>query len=239
VSLAEQFRAAVTGAFATEGSTLDLLPLVFVRAALAVLPADGAGVSLTGHLRVPIAASDEHVVAAERLQTTIGDGPCLTAVTLGRPLAADLATMALSWPTYHERFVAETPYRSVASLPLRSGEGSYLGALDLYSAHPAALTSVELEAIDAAVASPIAGMLFNAAAREAEGSTLPGWMSGAGVDDRLNVWVAIGMSMALLDLGNDDALALLRGYAYSHSLSLDQVARQMTDQGLDPEELLA
>jgi len=39
-------------------------------------------------------------------------------------------------------------------------------------------------------------------------------------------------------LSNDDALALLPGYAYSHNLTLDQVARQMTDRGIEPEELL-
>jgi len=54
----------------------------------------------------------------------------------------------------------------------------------------------------------------------------------------MNVWAAIGMSMARLPLSNDDALALLRGYAYSHNLTLDQVARRMTDRELQPEELL-
>jgi len=240
MSLAEEFRAAVTCALTKDGATFDLLPMVFARAAVAVLPVEGAGLSMTDHLRIPIAASDQHVVTAERLQTTIGDGPCLAAVTLKRPLVADLAAMAESWPTYHERFVTETPYLSVASLPLRSLQGPHLGALDLYSTSPKTLTSVELEAVAVAVAGPIASMLFKAAAAGEmdERSMLPSWMSGEQVDDRLNVWVAIGMSMARLPLGNDDALALLRGYAYSHSLTLDRVARLMTDRDLQPEELL-
>jgi hypothetical protein len=94
MSLAEQFRTTVTEAFRTGGATADLLPLVFVRAAVSVLPVAGAGLSMTDHLRIPLAASDYDVVAAERLQTTIGEGPCLAAV---RPTATQ--TFIRSSPT--------------------------------------------------------------------------------------------------------------------------------------------
>jgi hypothetical protein len=239
MSLLEQFQAAVDDAFTPGGATADLLPMVFVQAVVQVLPVEGAGLSMTDHLRIPIAASDQHVVTAERLQTTLGEGPCLAAVSMAKPLVADLALMAASWPTFHEGFVTQTPYLSVAAFPLRSVQGSYLGALDLYSTNPETLSSLELEAIDAAVATPIASMLFRqAAAGEPHGLTYPDWLSKGQVDERMNVWVAIGMLMARLPLSNDDALALLRGYAYSRNLTLDQVARQMTDRHLEPKELL-
>jgi hypothetical protein len=240
MSLADQFEAAVAGAFAKGGgATFDLLPMVIARAAVSVLPVDGAGVSMIDHLRIPLAASDQHVMAAERLQITIGDGPCLAAAAGAEPLVADLAVMATRWPTYHERLVAETPYRSLASLPLPSSPGPVLGALDLYSTRPETLTGAALQEINAGIAIPITGMLFAAAAPGvSDGTTLPNWMSGEQVEERMNVWVAIGMSMAFLNLSNDDALALLRGYAYSHSLTLDQVARLLTDRGLQPGELL-
>src|SRR5829696_9283712 len=152
MSLAKQFRTTITEAFTTGGATADLLPLVFVRAAGSVLPVAGAGLSMTDHLRIPLAASDQDVVTAERLQTTIGEGPCLAAVTTGRPLVAELTTMAASWPTFHERFVAETPYQSVASFPLQAAQGSFIGALDLYSTGPDTLTSSEVKHIEASVA---------------------------------------------------------------------------------------
>jgi hypothetical protein len=225
MSLAEQFQTAVAEAFTEGGATAHLLPMVFVRAAVEVLPVDGAGLSMTDHLRIPIAASDQQVVTAERLQTTIGEGPCLAAVSMAQPLVADLAVMAANWPTFHEGFVVQTPY---------------LGALDLYSTRAETLSNLELEAIDTAVATPIASMLFReAAAGEPDGLTFPDWLSKEQVDERMNVWVAIGMLMARLPLSNDDALALLRGYAYSHDLTLDQVAGQVTDRGVRPEELLA
>jgi GAF domain len=238
--LAQQFQATVTEAFTQAGATVDLLPMVFVRAAVSVLPVTGAGLSMTHHLRVPLAASDEDVVTAERLQTTIGEGPCLAAVATGEPLVADLATMAASWPTFSELFVAETPYRSVASFPLRSARGSYVGALDLYSTSPDTLTNSELAEFDAAVATPITSTLFrDAGAIELDGVTVTTWLSKESVDERMNVWVAVGMSMERLQLNNTDALALLRGYAYSHGMTLDQVALLVTDKGLQPEELLA
>ena len=72
MGLAERFRAQVGDAFATGRADVELLPMVFVRAAVTVLPVAGAGLSMTNHLRVPLAASDEDVAAAERLQTTLG-----------------------------------------------------------------------------------------------------------------------------------------------------------------------
>jgi hypothetical protein len=240
MSLAEQFRATVTDAYTGGGATVDLLPMVFVQAAVSVLPVAGAGLSVMNRLRIPLAASNQHVVAAERLQTTVGEGPCLAAVHTGRPVVADLAEMADRWPVFHERFGVECPYRSIAAFPLAAPWGSYAGALDLYSTGVDTITSSDVEEIAAAVAAPIASTLFQGAdAVELDGTTVPGWLSRESVDERMNVWVAVGMSMERLKLGNADALALLRGYAYSRTLTLDQVARLVTDLGLQPEELLA
>ena len=240
MSMADQFRTIVTEAFMMGGATADLLPMVFVRAAVSVLPVAGAGLSMIDHLRIPLAASDDHVVTAERLQTTIGEGPCLAAVTIGRPLVAGLATMFTNWPTFHERFVAETPYQSVVSFPLQAAQGTFLGALDLYSTTPDTLTSSEVKQVEAAVAIPIAGILFTEANDgEPDGIAMPSWLTKDSVDDRMNVWAAVGMSMERLHRSNADVLAMLRGYAYSHSLTLDQVATLVTNKRLQPEELLA
>lgn len=236
--LAERFRAQVSDAFATGRTDVDLLPMVFVRAAVTVLPVAGAGLSMTNQLRVPLAASDEDAVLAERLQTTLGEGPCLTAAAGGEPLVANLAEMAVRWPVFHERFSAECPYQSVASFPLGSAQPPYVGALDLYSTSPVMFSSRELEDIDAAIALPMAGMLFGqTAAGDLDGGT-PSWLTQDSVVERMNVWVAVGMSMERLKLDNADALALLRGYAYSHAMTLDEAARRVTDLALQPEELL-
>lgn len=238
--LAKLFQARVSEAFWLGEGSIALLPMVFARAAVSVLPVHGSGVSMTDHLRIPLAASDPHVATAERLQTTLGEGPCLEAAAAGEPLAADLARMAQLWPTFSERLVAETPYRSVASLPLRTHQGTCLGALDLYSTSPDTLTASELAEIDSAIATPVASMLFrDSLPGEPTGITVPEWLDQEQIDNRMNVWVAVGIAMERLDLTNTDALALLRGHAYSHDLALDDLARLMTDRDLDPEALTA
>ena len=121
--MVERFFVAVTGTM--RGATVgpELLPMVLAQAAVSVLPVEGAGLSLIKDLRVPIGASDEIVARAEALQTTLGEGPCLTAAALEQPLVADHATMAARWPIFHQEFIAQTPYRSVASVPLRPDAG--------------------------------------------------------------------------------------------------------------------
>ncbi|MCW2802157.1 MAG: hypothetical protein JWN06_374 [Propionibacteriaceae bacterium] len=87
-------------------------------------------------------------------------------------------------------------------------------------------------------ACPNRRLFTDAADGELNGIIVPNWLSTDQVDERMKVWIAIGMLIARLPLSNDDALALLRGYAYSHNLTLAQVARQMTNHGLQPEALL-
>jgi hypothetical protein len=206
---------------------------------VSVLPVSGAGLSMTDHLRIPLAASDETVAIGERLQVTLGEGPCLTAVEIDEYLVADAATMAARWPTFTEAFLAQTPYRSVASLPLRSTGGIRMGALDLYSVNPRPLDYDTIENIDLAIATPMASMLFRQPiTQDALDFTSPSWLNSASVSDRMNVWVAIGMVMNRLELSNNDALAVLRGYAFSHERNLDEIARELTERQLQPDQLL-
>jgi len=54
-----------------------------------ILPVTGAGVMLMGERQALhfIAASDEKVMAIERLQNKLGEGPCLEAYRFGLPVA--------------------------------------------------------------------------------------------------------------------------------------------------------
>jgi hypothetical protein len=56
---------------------------------------DGAGISLffASDRRLPLGASDPDTAEAERLQFTVGEGPCLTSYVTGEPVLADEATM--------------------------------------------------------------------------------------------------------------------------------------------------
>jgi AmiR/NasT family two-component response regulator len=63
------------------------------------------------------------------------------------------------------------------------------------------------------------------------------WLQSGTVRDRTNVWVAMGMLMTRLETTAPDALAVLRGYSYSHDTMLDDVARDLITGRLDVEQV--
>jgi len=93
-----------------------LRPTVLAQACVAVLPVAGAGLSVIHRLRVPLGPSDDQ--AAERLQSTLGEGPCLAAVEQAGPVMGDSATIARRWPTFDVELQERTPFRFLVSLPL-------------------------------------------------------------------------------------------------------------------------
>jgi hypothetical protein len=235
MSLEEDYQAIVRQAVVGVQDAPELLPLVLVQACVAMLPIDGAGLSLTQQLRVPLSATSELVTRAERLQTTLGEGPCLTVSGRHAPLVADLAVISARWPVFHGELLRQTPFRSVASLPLRMPDGHTLGAVDLYSCDASAAAFAVIPEIGADVAEQMAAFLM--------GST--SWLAGSADDvtsadssaisQRMNVWTAIGMVMERGVLANADALALLRAAAFANDLTLDDLAARVTSRevGLD------
>src|SRR5918997_3850554 len=141
-SAAERF----DGALATSPPTLegpDLLPARLARACAAALRIDGAGLSLhVGVLRTPIGASDAETAHAERLQFTVGDGPCLRANDNGAVIAFSLEDIARNWPQLWASLLNETTFRGVLSVPLPPPMGP-LVVLDLYVRDPARLTLLD------------------------------------------------------------------------------------------------
>ena len=124
-----------TTAWRAEATTLgqDVLPSVLARACTHVLSFDAAGLSLMSGpgARVPLGASSEDAAVAERLQFTVGEGPCFSAMHTGRPVVVTEEDFAQQWPALAEQHFTRTPFRGGLSLPLRVG-GSRIGVLDLY-----------------------------------------------------------------------------------------------------------
>ena len=130
---------------ACSGDDPDLLPERLAHAAAAALPVDGVGLSVHGSpdLRTPLAASSEFAAAVERLQFTIGRGPCLLAATSGMPVFATEDLLARRWPEFHDVLVDKTPIRSMLALSLR-GRLRGVGAMDLYFTDPDGPTTVDV-----------------------------------------------------------------------------------------------
>ena len=136
-----------------------------VERIVGILPVTSAGVTLIDVQREPrfVAASDASALRYERLQTELGQGPCVIAFDTGEPVSvADL--------TREERFPAFTNAALAAGLgavftfPLHAGQDR-LGALDLYRETPGGLDRHTMETAQT-LADVAAAYLLNAQARE-------------------------------------------------------------------------
>lgn len=204
----------------------EALPLKLSVAAARTLSADAAGISVMDVLRVPLGASDADAAVAERLQITVGDGPCIHAYNTGQPMVADQTQLAQNWPIFNDRLVAETHIRSVASLPLQTSK-TRLGAIDLHWLSPRGVATLSLdEAVE--LADHIAEVLLGQpTVATIHGVTAPGWVDAEPAQRRMQVWQAVGMLNVACGLGNLDAIAILRAYAYSHDTDIDTLASEV------------
>lgn len=240
MELAQRYLWQVWDTYDARSSGLELLPAVLSEACLQVLPAAGAGISMTlDELRVPLGSSGESAARVERLQTTLGEGPCLDAMATVEPRLFSEAAIAANWPLFHRQVVAQTPYRSIASVPLFATEAACVGALDLYFTESEQVPLHDIAEVSAAIGTQISCLLFEAPTKAFRfGITMPIWLSGESVTERMNVWVAVGILIEHAALTNPNALAALRAYAFAHGLSLDQVADDLATERLLPAALL-
>jgi diguanylate cyclase (GGDEF)-like protein len=136
-----------------------------VKRIVDVLPISAAGVTLISAGTAPhyIAASDESALRFERLQTDVGQGPCLLAYESGEAVSVPDLANDDRFPQFGPPAL-EAGLAAVFTFPLRHGEGR-LGALDLYRE-----TRGGLDADDMAAAQTLADVatayLLNAQARD-------------------------------------------------------------------------
>ena len=130
-----------------------------------ILPVTSAGVSLISAGMAPryIAASDQNALRFERLQTRIGEGPCLAAFESGQAISvADLRSDD-RFPNFSPAAVA-AGLTAVFSFPLRHGDGQ-LGALDLYRETAGEMDPRNMD-VAQTLADVAAAYLLNAQARD-------------------------------------------------------------------------
>src|SRR4051794_3612818 len=116
---------------------------------IAAVAVGGGGMSLgsaTG-MRQPLYGSDETAQLMERLQFTVGEGPCVDASASGSPvLVPDIdeprSGVRQRWPVFLTE-AAKADIRAVFAFPVRIGAIS-LGAIDLYRRSPGPLLREQL-----------------------------------------------------------------------------------------------
>lgn len=206
-------------------------PLWICEVCTTLVPVTGAAIveMFDVNRRELVCATDDVSDRLETLQFTLGEGPCVQAVSTGcSVLVSDLHEVShTQWPMFAEA-ASRTPARAVYSFPLQIGVIK-VGVLDLYRDQPGPLTDTEL-----------AGALLCAdVARWA----LLGLRAGVDPDvaspqrlgldmQRAEIHRATGMVMVQLGISAESALATLRAFAYSNAQLLDDVARQVVSRRL-------
>ena len=129
-----------------------------------VLPVTAAGVTLISPHTDPeyVAASNDAALAYERLQTELGEGPCLMAYETGKAVAIPDLRDENRFPKFAPRAM-EAGLMAVFTFPLNHDNAS-LGALDLYRETPGILDEEAMAAAQT-LADVAAAYLINAKAR--------------------------------------------------------------------------
>jgi len=195
------------------------------------VPVSGASITMFRHVgaQSTIGASDVLAARLDQLQFDLGEGPRWETARTGLPSGTDDVHRdpQEAWPVFSAA-AAELGVGALFSFPIRMGN-QLLGVADLYR-HEAGGLGSEATARALAVSHQVAGAAVDAASRSA-GSLEEASSGAAGF--RRGVHQAIGMILMQLDVDAAQAFAVLRGYAFSHDLSVDDVAREIVARRMD------
>jgi GAF domain-containing protein len=167
-----------------------------------VAAADYASVTaLRDNAYSTVAASSELVVAVDEAQYAERDGPCLRAIDGNKPVTVpDIAT-TIRWPNFREAAIRMGLHSSV-SVPVFTGSGVTIAALNLYGRDPAAMVPLisgvwalydpdrpmppdeDLQALDVGGQDLLAGFAEALAVRSTIQLAIGTIMGGNGIDAR-------------------------------------------------------
>ena len=162
----------------------------------------------------------------DEFQFTYGEGPCLDAVSSGRPvLVGDFQALeGQRWPAFG-RAVLDAGVRAVYALPVVIAR-SPVGALDLFSSRPGPISADGLHgglwAAELA-ALPLLDLMTSDVDWESAVEGGDGWEQLASLE-RIEVYQATGMIIGQLDVDAAEALVRLRAYAFAQGLTASEAA---------------
>jgi hypothetical protein len=208
-------------------STEESLTIRLCEASRRMLDAEGAAATLSykDAERLTIHVTDELAAKLDDLQDVLREGPGFDAVHTRDVVVASFGDRAEPrWPLLEER-LAELAFGGVVTaIPLHADE-SIVGVLTLYTRQRDART-------DLSTARFLGGTL-GAALLQYPHSGVPDSAAGELWGSRAQVHQATGMVVAQVGVRAEDALALLRGQAFSRNMSLIDVAREIIERRIN------
>jgi hypothetical protein len=191
----------------------------------------GAGIMLMSDdlPRGSVCSTDHVSDLLERLQFTLGEGPCVDAFRQDHPvLVPDLGhPSALRWPGFTGP-ATDAGVRAIFGFPLRIG-AVRLGALTLYSDRAVSLTTEQHA--DALVMADVAAQAVLVSQADAAPGRLAEVLE-AGSDFHYGVHQAAGMVAVQLQISVGQALVRLRAFAFANDRSVTEVAHDVVTRRL-------
>jgi hypothetical protein len=218
----------VAGQAARRGGQVAVVDVC--AAAARALPVTGAWVmaqAAAGHLMGVTGRVSEQLA---ELQTTLGEGPCLTVLASGSPvLVSDLndADAVRRWPGFTPQAL-QAGVAAIFALPLNIG-AIRVGSLGLYRETVGPLSTEQIgDALVFADAATV--ILLEGQHSDGAASAAGPWPAGQPPDlarHRAEIDQATGMVSVQLSVGIGEAFVRLRAYAYAQDRRLGEVARDI------------
>jgi GAF domain-containing protein len=206
----------------------DMLTHIANFAVDAIPGADGAGLTLLEQdWRSTIVATADFVSAVDKIQYSIGEGPCISAAAEGRTMRSGAVGTDPLWPRFGPR-VARLGVHSVLSLPL-IGDEVVLGAINVYAHAPNAFNDRavelgELFAVPAAISVQTSQALFQARRLATQ--------LQAALTSRATIDQAIGILMSRSGGTPDEAFDRMRSVSQAENQKVAVVAQRIVDEAV-------
>lgn len=186
-----------------------------------LLDADGVALTIgyASDSRVTLCTTDDVAARLEDLQEVLGEGPGPQAAAEGSPVSGLLPSDRPDrWRMLSEAVAAQLRPVYVLALPLAVGPNP-IGVLTLHRDVP---FSAEEEQTAQFLADAIGAAILRDADARSDTSSQP-WLT------RSRIHMATGMVVAQLRVAPEDALALIRAFAFAHDQTLSQVAEDILE----------
>lgn len=200
---------------------------------LAKLPVTGAAISISGgSMQETVCCSDGVARKLDELQFELGEGPRWDALSSRLPvLVPDTADGWHSrWPVFGNA-VRATEVRAMFVFPLVLGAID-IGVVELYRNRPGALSGASQTVASDLTETTSWTLLRRILAQDPDHDGSFGGTEGSSLSRR-EIHQATGMVLAQASVSATDALLLLRGYAFSESRPLKDVAADVIERRLD------
>jgi hypothetical protein len=189
-----------------------------------LLPVSGASVSTFGPLLAAetISATDERALRVDELQFDLGEGPCWDALAARRPvLEPEFAPTHTAWPAFAHA-IRDEQISAIFAFPLVFGPFE-IGAIDLYSTTPVALT-VEQQRQTTALSAIVSRIVLRHAVGAADAEA-----DSTSAFSRRLIHQATGMVLAQLQTTPDSAYLIIQARAFAESRPMRAVAEDILE----------